>query len=97
MTVSVGSRATPTPTGSFAVTDGLHGWGPYGCCIVALSGHQSHLAQGWKGGDRLAIHGTSASSVGGAGGTLGCLRADGSDMRRLMRLARLGSRVRIQV
>ncbi|HEY3021220.1 MAG TPA: L,D-transpeptidase [Solirubrobacteraceae bacterium] len=95
MTVGVGSPATPTPTGWFAVTDGLRGWGPYGCCIVALSGHQTRLAQGWTGGDRLAVHGTSAPSTVGAAASLGCLRAAKADMRRLLRIARLGARVHI--
>jgi lipoprotein-anchoring transpeptidase ErfK/SrfK len=92
MTVGIGSSQTPTPTGWFAVTDDLHGWGPYGCCIVALSGHQPRLAQGWTGGDRLAVHG---SATGNASGSLGCLRADAADLRRLQRVARLGMRVHI--
>ena len=95
MSVGIGSAATPTPTGWFAVTDGLRGWGPYGCCIVALSGHQARLAQGWTGGDRLAVHGTSAPASVGAADSLGCLRARTDDMRRLLRLVRLGARVHI--
>src|SRR5439155_4656727 len=94
MTVGIGSAATPTPTGEFAVTDGLRGWGPYGCCILALSGHQPKLGQGWTGGDRLAVHGTSQLSTIGAAATLGCLRADASDLRRLQRMVPLGARVR---
>ncbi len=95
MTVGIGSAATPTPTGWFAVTDGLRGWGPYGCCIVALSGHQPRLAQGWTGGDRLALHGTPVPATVGAADSLGCLRARSGDMRHLLRLARLGARVHI--
>ena len=35
-------------------------YGPYyGCCILALSGHQVNTPAGWQGGDRLAIHGTN--------------------------------------
>src|SRR5439155_25580294 len=90
MTVGIGSQQTPTPTGWFAVTDDLRGWGPYGCCILALSGHQPRLAQGWTGGDRLAVHG---STTGSASGPLGCLRADTAHLRRLQRAARLGIRV----
>jgi lipoprotein-anchoring transpeptidase ErfK/SrfK len=95
MTVGIGSAATPTPTGWFAVTDGLRGWGPYGCCIVALSGHQRRLPQGWAGGDRLAVHGTEAPATVGAASSLGCLRARAADMRRLLRLVRLGAKVHI--
>jgi hypothetical protein len=96
MTIGVGAPSTPTPTGDYAVTDSLRGWGPYGCCILALSGHQTKLAQGWTGGDRLAVHGTSQGSTIGAAATLGCLRANAADLRRLLRLVRLGTRVRIQ-
>lgn len=31
---------------------------PYGCCVLALTGRQPNVPQGWKGGNRLAIHGT---------------------------------------
>ena len=96
MKVDIGSASTPTPTGSFAVTDSLHGWGPYGCCILALSGHQTKLAQGWTGGDRLAVHGASTATGRGDAASLGCLRGDDADMRRLLRIARLGTRVRIR-
>jgi lipoprotein-anchoring transpeptidase ErfK/SrfK len=95
MTVGIGSSSTPTPTGEFAVTDGIRGWGPYGCCILALSGHQPKLAQGWTGGDRLAVHGTPAGRTVGSAASLGCLRADDRDLRVLLRAARLGARVRI--
>ena len=95
MKVGIGSAQTPTPTGWFAVTDDLRGWGPYGCCIVALSGHQPQLPQGWAGGDRLAVHGTPAPGTIGAATSMGCLRADAADMRRLLRLARPGTRVHI--
>src|SRR3954447_19351301 len=30
MRVAIGGSGTPTPTGWFAVTDGMRGWGPYG-------------------------------------------------------------------
>ena len=48
--------------GRFAVTDKLRtedrADSPYGCCALALTGHQTKLVPGWPGGDRLAIHGT---------------------------------------
>jgi hypothetical protein len=95
MTVGIGSSGTPTPTGWFAVTDGLKGWGPYGCCILALSGHQPRLRQGWTGGDRIAVHGTPNGSIDGGASSLGCLRADAADLHRLLRMATLGTRVHI--
>jgi len=97
MTVGIGSASTPTPIGTFAVTDGLlwKGSPVYGCCVLALSGHQPHVAQGWTGGDRIAVHGTDAPGTIGAAASLGCLHAADRDLRRLMRYATLGARVQI--
>ena len=47
--VAVGRPGTETPTGRFAVTDKLHPddpASPYGCCLLALSGHQTKLIAG---------------------------------------------------
>jgi hypothetical protein len=90
--VGIGAPGTPTPTGRFAITDKLRGSdysAVYGCCILALSGHQTNLPPGWTGGDRLAIHG---GSTGGAVST-GCLHADERDLRYLMRLVPLGAQI----
>ena len=97
MTVGIGAPATPTPTGRFAVTDGLRtaAGSPYGCCVLALSGHQPHIAQGWTGGDRIAVHGTTSPASIGQASSRGCLRAATADLRRLLRLVTLGARVEI--
>ena len=61
MSVAIGRPGSETPTGRFAVTDKLAGtnYGPYyGCCVLALNGHQPNTPPGWQGGNRLAIHGT---------------------------------------
>jgi hypothetical protein len=90
--VGIGAPATPTPIGRFSVTDKLNGasYSPvYGCCILALSGHQTNLPSGWTGGDRLAIHGGSTS---GAVST-GCLHAASADLAYLMRAVPLGAQV----
>jgi lipoprotein-anchoring transpeptidase ErfK/SrfK len=92
MRVGIGAPGTPTPTGRFAVTDKLDGarYSPvYGCCILALSAHQTHLPSGWTGGDRIAIHG---GPTGGAVST-GCLHAGTVDLRYLMRTVPLGAQV----
>ena len=47
--VAVGRPGSETPTGRFAVTDKLNGrsFGPYyGCCVLALNGHQPKLPRG---------------------------------------------------
>ena len=90
--VGTGAPATPTPIGRFAVTDKLDGaaYSPvYGCCILALSAHQTHLPAGWSGGNLIAIHGGSTA---GAIST-GCLHAATADLRYLMRVAPLGTLV----
>jgi lipoprotein-anchoring transpeptidase ErfK/SrfK len=86
--VAVGRPGTETPLGRFAVTDLLRTrspGSPYGCCVVALSGHQTKLLPGWPGGDRLAIHGTQSPETVGRPASLGCLRAYTRDIRLLMR------------
>src|SRR5436305_14008117 len=73
--VTVGAAKSATPPGRFGITDALsyHHNPFYGCCALALSGHQRHLPPGWLGGNRIAIHGTPRA-VGGAA-SLGCIRA----------------------
>jgi L,D-transpeptidase catalytic domain len=95
--VSVGSPGSPTPLGDYAVTDGLvgRGLGPwYGCCVLALSGHQPNLPAGWIGGNRMAIHGTPGA-IGGAT-SHGCLRASDPDMISLFARVPLGTPVFIR-
>jgi hypothetical protein len=95
--VTVGSPGSPTPVGEYAVTDGLAGagLGPwYGCCVLALTGHQPNLPANWIGGDRIAIHGTPGA-VGGAASS-GCLRASNRDMVSLFARVPLGAPVFIR-
>jgi len=95
--VAVGASDTPTPPGTFYVTDKLPGaeFGAYyGCCILALSGRQPNLPEGWSGGDRLAIHGSPTPTWGHAVSN-GCLHAAEPDLRYLMKTVPLGTAVRI--
>lgn len=85
--VAVGRPGSPTPTGSYAVTDKLSGgdYGPYyGCCILALSATQPNTPPGWTGGNRMAIHGTDDPGSIGAAASAGCLRASDGDLAFLM-------------
>lgn len=94
--VSFGASASPTPVGRFAVTDRLSGagyGGAYGCCILALNGHQPRLPPGWTGGDRLAIHATDRPAL---YPSAGCVVATDADLRYLMRRAPLGTPVTIR-
>jgi L,D-transpeptidase catalytic domain len=95
LSVAIGAPDTPTPPGEYYVTDKLPGarFGPdYGCCILALSGHQPNLPEGWSGGDRLAIHGSPTPTWGRAVSN-GCFHASRRDLRYLMRNVPLGAEV----
>jgi hypothetical protein len=92
--VTVGGPGTETPPGRYGVTDGVafHESPYYGCCALALSGHQDHeLPAGWIGGNRLAIHGTPGSV--GTAESLGCIRATDETMRFLFARVPLGTPV----
>jgi hypothetical protein len=92
--VTIGGPGTETPPGRYGVTDGISfEESPYyGCCALALSGHQDYaLPAGWLGGNRLAIHGTPGA-VGNAE-SLGCIRATDETMRYLFRRVPLGTPV----
>jgi hypothetical protein len=95
--VGVGAASSPTPPGRYSVTDKLDGSryrGVYGRSILALNGRQRKLPPGWRGGDRLAIHGTPSGSIRGT--SAGCVRADGGTLGALMRRAPLGAPVFIK-
>lgn len=95
--VTIGGPGTETPPGRYGVTDGISFEDSpyYGCCALALSGHQTHdLPAAWIGGNRLAIHGTP-DAVGNAE-SLGCIRATDETMRYLFRRVPLGTPVFIE-
>lgn len=95
--VGVGRPGSETPTGTFAVTDKLDGrrFAPaYGCCVLALSGRQTRLPPGWRGGDRLALHGATGSVA--RVRTAGCVALDEVPVRRLMESVPLGTVVTIR-
>jgi lipoprotein-anchoring transpeptidase ErfK/SrfK len=93
----IGRPSSPTPTGRFFITDELPGsrfsTAAYGCCILALSGHQPNLPQGWGGGDRLALHGTSSPASIGTASSAGCLHLTSAALYRLWTLVSLGTPV----
>jgi lipoprotein-anchoring transpeptidase ErfK/SrfK len=99
VSIGVGRTGSPTPTGTFAVTDKLKGAAyssAYGCCILALSATQPNLPAGWTGGNRIAIHGTLSSSDFGRAVSAGCMHASDSDLHYLMRTVPLGTPVVIR-
>ncbi len=100
LTVAVGREENPTPTGRFSVTDKLKvsdaSASPYGCCVLALTGHQTDLPPYWPGGDRLAVHATKDASSIGQPVSLGCLRATSSQVRWLIETIPLGAPIFIR-
>lgn len=96
-TAAIGDVTHPTPTGRFAVTDGLifktKVRGPYGCCALVLSARQPILPSGWTGGDRIAIHGTPNKQSIGLAASLGCLRVGDEASRWLVRKVPAGTSV----
>lgn len=92
--IAIGRRQNPTPRGRFSVTDKLRvtdSGSPYGCCVLALTGHQTHLPAAWPGGDRLAIHATKELSSIGKPASLGCLRITSAQARWLIKTIPLGA------
>ncbi len=94
--VTVGSPASPTPTGRFAITDMFRGHldPAYGCCALATTATQPSLPSGWFGGNRIAIHGTTGPL--GVAVSHGCVRAADPDVSALVRRIGLGTPVVIR-
>jgi hypothetical protein len=95
--VGIGAAGSPTPVGRYVVTDHIdpadYGSSAYGCCILALSGHQPHPPAGWDTNRdwRLAIHGGTTGAV-----SAGCVHADDETLRYLMRMTPLGTPVTVE-
>ncbi len=92
--IAVGRKENPTPRGRFSVTDKLRvsdPGSPYGCCVLALTGHQTDLPAEWPGGDRLAVHATRELSSLGEAASLGCMRVTSTQARWLIRTIPLGA------
>jgi hypothetical protein len=92
--IAVGRPGNSTPRGRFSVTDKLRvtdPGSPYGCCVLALSGHQTHLPPGWPGGDRLAVHATTELSSLGKATSLGCMRVTSAQAQWLIKTIPLGT------
>ena len=92
--IAVGRPGNRTPLGRFSVTDKLRvtdPGSPYGCCVLALSGHQTNLPPSWPGGDRLAVHATTELSSLGKAASLGCMRVTSAQARWLIKTIPLGT------
>jgi lipoprotein-anchoring transpeptidase ErfK/SrfK len=90
-----GTPVSPTPPGSYFVTDrvAFPGGGSLGTFAFGVSGIQTRLPPGWVGGDQLAIHGTDAPATIGTSSSAGCLRVGEGTLDRLRRLLYPGTPV----
>ena len=97
-TAAIGSRATPTPTGSFYVNQRLiprDARGPYGPGAVGISAF-SNVLTGWAQGGPIAIHGTNEPWSIGKAVSNGCIRLANRILRRLFPQALNGTPVVIR-
>jgi hypothetical protein len=75
--VTIGDADSPTPTGTFFVTDRVDVperlRSVYGSRAYGLSVLQDDLPAGWSGGNQVAIHGGPDAALTGTGQTAGCI------------------------
>jgi len=96
--VAVGSQASPTPQGTYFVTDSVAlsnpggPWGPYAFGLSARSGTITEF----NGGDGIiGIHGTNSPSSIGRDASLGCIRLTNDAISALWELLDVGTPVTI--
>jgi lipoprotein-anchoring transpeptidase ErfK/SrfK len=92
---ATGAPSSPTPTGSYFVTDrvAFPRGGALGTFAFGISGIQTDLPAGWDGGDQLAIHGTDDPGSIGTSASAGCLRVSERVLDRLRPLLQPGTPV----
>lgn len=95
--VAVGKAATPTPTGTFFVTDlfdlTAHPHGDYGAFALALSGFSEVLQHFMGGPGQLGVHGIVSITDPGQNITNGCVRLDNNLVTQIGRMIPLGTPV----
>jgi hypothetical protein len=94
-TVAVGSKATPTPTGSYYVNQRLiptDTSGPFGPGAIGISAF-SNVLTGWTQGGPIAIHGTNEPWSIGRAVSNGCIRVRNPVLRKLFATTPAGTPV----
>ena len=97
--VAVGTRATPTPLGKFAIAEKVRTGDPnnfLGPLVLPLTGFSNVLNEYAGGNGRVAIHGTSVPQFIGTRASHGCIRLRNRDVTRLGRILRPGTPVTIK-
>src|SRR5262249_52005454 len=98
-TVAIGTPATPTPNGRFAVAERIltHTPGAFlGPVVMPLTGYSDTLNEYAAGTGRVAIHVTSLPDLLGTRASHGCIRVANRDIVRISRLVRPGAPVLIR-
>lgn len=92
--VGIGSRAMPTPTGSFYVNQRFleDPSGPYGPGAIGISAYSTVLTW-WAQGGPVAIHGTNRPWTVGRAASNGCIHVPNAILKRLFRLTPAGTPV----
>jgi lipoprotein-anchoring transpeptidase ErfK/SrfK len=96
--IAIGEADTPTPTGSFYVTDFVQSSNPggsYGPFAFGLSGHSPTLTEFAGGDGQIGIHGTNDPSSIGQAASHGCVRLPNEVITVLANLVSLGTPVTI--
>jgi L,D-transpeptidase catalytic domain len=98
--IGVGRAVTPTPTGTYFITELLKQPNPnglYGPYAFGLSAYSGVLQQFGRGGNgQVGIHGTNDPSLVGTDVSHGCIRLRNRDILWLIRQVPLGTPVRIR-
>jgi lipoprotein-anchoring transpeptidase ErfK/SrfK len=97
-TAAVGAPGTPTPTGTFFVTDMLstgEDGGSYGPFALGLSAHSEVLTEFAGGDGQVGIHGTNQPDSIGAAVSNGCVRVPNDLALQLRGLVSLGTPVTV--
>jgi lipoprotein-anchoring transpeptidase ErfK/SrfK len=99
-TVAVGAPDTPTPLGTFYVTDPLdlttNPTGSYGAYAIGLSGFSAVLAEFAGGPPQIAIHGTNRPELLGQAVSNGCVRLPNEAILKIAATITLGTPVTIE-
>jgi hypothetical protein len=95
--VAVGAAASPTPAGRFYVRERVvpAPGGPYGVLALGLNAFSRYRTD-WVGGGQVAIHGTNEPGLIPGHVSNGCIRLHNRDVRRVGRIAGVGTPIRIR-
>lgn len=96
--IGVGKGQTPTPNGTYYITELLQPPNPdsvYGTYAYGLSGF-SEVLNSFSGGDgQVGIHGTNDPSSIGKDVSHGCIRLNNADIEKLVKMLPLGTPVEV--